>query len=137
MENCHFHTAHRIIISVHGLICFLPACFCHAICFLPLLFLAGGLITFGETALLVHPEDGSLAGKMYVARLVAHEIGPKRKTYAKHTQMRATNSRARCTDSVALSVFQIRHSVVFAVSLADIPTLFLLSLQRINGLEIL
>jgi len=33
-----------------------------------------GLIVFGETALLVHPTDGSLVAKQYVARIVAHEI---------------------------------------------------------------
>jgi puromycin-sensitive aminopeptidase len=33
-----------------------------------------GLITFGETALLVHPTESSQAGKSYVALLVAHEI---------------------------------------------------------------
>jgi len=33
-----------------------------------------GLITFGETVLLVHPTDTSLTAKHYAARIVAHEI---------------------------------------------------------------
>ena len=33
-----------------------------------------GLITFAETALLVHPTSGSQSGRQYAALLIAHEI---------------------------------------------------------------
>jgi puromycin-sensitive aminopeptidase len=33
-----------------------------------------GLITFAETALLVHPSSGSQSGRQYAALLIAHEI---------------------------------------------------------------
>ena len=34
-----------------------------------------GLITFSETSLLVHPQDGSQSGRQYAAWVIAHEIG--------------------------------------------------------------